>query len=114
MSKFDSEKVMPRYFIIAVVLTVIGFAILGKALYIMTAKKEYWTEVADRLKRDSVSVKPARGNILSCDGQLMATSIPEYKIFMDFQASAFDNDSLWLEKLDSIPKQDGGRIQEKP
>ena len=68
----------------------------------MTAKKQYWTEVAGRLKRDSVSVKPNRGNILSCDGQLMATSIPEYKIFMDFQASAFENDSLWNDKVDSI------------
>lgn len=85
MSKFDSEKVMPRYFIVAVVLTIIGVAILGKAFYIMTAKKEYWTEVADRLKRDSVSVKPTRGNILSCDGQLMASSIPEFKMFMDFR-----------------------------
>lgn len=87
---------------IAIVMTLIGFAVVGKALYIMTAKKQYWTEVADRLKRDSVSVKPNRGNILSCDGQLMATSIPEYKIFMDYQASAFENDSLWLDKLDSI------------
>ena len=102
MSKFDREKVMPRYFLIAVVLSVIGVAVLVKALYIMTAKKEYWTEVADRLKRDSISVKPTRGNILSCDGQLMATSIPEYKIFMDFQAAAFNNDSLWNEKLDSV------------
>ena len=102
MSKFDSEKVMPRYFIIAVVLSIIGVAILGKALYIMTAKKEYWTEVADRLKRDSVSVKPTRGNILSCDGQLMASSIPEFKMYMDFQASAFENDTLWNEKLDSV------------
>ena len=87
---------------IALVLTVIGIAVIGKALYIMTAKKQYWTEVADRLKRDSVSVKPTRGNILSCDGQLMATSIPEYKIYMDFQASAFDDDSLWNDKVDSI------------
>lgn len=87
---------------IAIVLTLIGFAIIGKALYIMTAKKQYWTEVADRLKRDSVSVQPSRGNILSCDGQLMATSIPEYKIFMDFQASGFDNDTLWLDKVDSV------------
>ena len=103
MSKFDSEKVMPRYFIVAVVLTIIGVAILGKAFYIMTAKKEYWTEVADRLKRDSVSVKPTRGNILSCDGQLMASSIPEFKMFMDFQAlKEAGNDTLWMEKLDSI------------
>ena len=77
-------------------------AIIGKALYIMTVKKQYWMEVADRLKRDSVSVKPNRGNILSCDGQLMATTIPEYKIFMDFQASAFENDSLWQDKVDSV------------
>ena len=102
MSKFDNEKVMPRYMAIAIVMTLIGIAVIGKALYIMTAKKQYWTEVADRLKRDSVSVKPNRGNILSCDGQLMATSIPEYKIFMDFQASAFENDSLWLDKIDSV------------
>ena len=107
MSKFKSDKVMPRYFAIAVVLTLIGFAVVGKAMYIMTAKKDYWTQVADRLKRDSVSVKPGRGNILSCDGQLMASSIPEYKVYMDFQAGRDDSihaqkqDSIWEEKIDS-------------
>ena len=108
MSKFSTDKVMPRYFAIAVVLTLIGFAIIGKAMYIMTIKKDYWTQVASRLKRDSVSVKPNRGNILSCDGQLMASSIPEYKLFIDFQADATDSvgnhkrDSLWQENIDTI------------
>ena len=108
MSKFSTDKVMPRYFAIAIILTLIGFAIIGKALYIMTAKKTYWTQVASRLKRDSVSVKPNRGNILSCDGQLMASSIPEYKVFVDFQAGATDSvgnhnrDSLWAENIDSL------------
>ena len=99
---------MPRYFAIAVVFTFIGFAVVGKAMYIMTAKKDYWTQVASRLKRDSVSVKPTRGNILSCDGQLMAGSIPEYKVFVDFQAGATDSignhnrDSLWENNIDSL------------
>ena len=99
---------MPRYFVIAVVLTLVGFAVVGKAMYIMTAKKDYWTQVASRLKRDSVSVKPNRGNILSCDGQLMASSIPEYKVFIDFQAGADDSigrarrDSVWAENIDTI------------
>ena len=92
MSKFENDKVMPRYFIIAVVLTIIGLTVVGKAAYIMTAKKDYWEQVASRLKRDSVSVKPNRGNILSCDGQLMASSIPEYKIFMDFVAGGEKKD----------------------
>ena len=102
MSRFENDKVMPRYMAIALVLTIIGFAIVGKALYIMAAKRQYWTEVADRLKRDSVVVKPNRGNILSSDGQLMATSIPEFKIYMDFQAAGFEKDSLWLDKVDSV------------
>ena len=99
---------MPRYFAIAVVLTLIGFAVVGKAMYIMTAKKDYWTQVASRLKRDSVVVKPNRGNILSCDGQLMASSIPEYKLYMDFQAGAEDSvgmhkrDSIWAANIDTI------------
>ena len=108
MSKFSSDKVMPRYFAIAVVLTLLGFAIIGKAMYIMTAKKTYWTQVASRLKRDSVIVKPSRGNILSCDGQLMASSIPEYKVFVDFQPGSNDSvsnhkrDSLWEADIDSL------------
>lgn len=102
MSKFDNDKVMPRYFVIAVVLTMMGVAVLGRTVYIMTAKKSYWMEVAARQKSDSVSVKPNRGNILSCDGQLMASSLPEYRIYMDFKAGGEEKDSIWLEKLDSI------------
>ena len=37
MSKFENDKVIPRYMAIAVVLTIIGLAVIGKAFYIMTA-----------------------------------------------------------------------------
>ena len=102
MSKFDNDKVMPRYFAIAVLLTLVGIAVIGKAAYIMTAEKQYWTDVASRLVRDSVSVKPNRGNILSCDGQLMASSIPEFKIYMDFQAGGLEKDTMWNDSVDLI------------
>ena len=103
MSRFNNDKVMPRFFAIALILTLIGLAIIGKALYIMTAKKDYWTQVADRQKRDSLSVKPRRGNILSSDGQLMASTIPEYRMFIDFQAMKESHkDSIWAVKLDSV------------
>ena len=109
MSKFQSNKVIPRYFAIAIVLTLIGFAVVGKAMYIMTAKKDYWDKVQNQIKNRTDSVKSNRGNILSCDGQLMASSIPEYKIFMDFQpgdpkdtAQTNRRNALWQEKIDSI------------
>ena len=102
MSKFNSGKVMQRYFFIAALLTLVGVCIVAKAFYIMTAEKSYWATVQEQLKHDSIPVKPNRGNILSCDGQLMASSIPEYKIYMDFQTGGAERDSLWQLKLDSI------------
>lgn len=105
MSKFDNKKIMPRYSFIAIVMTLIALMVLGKAAYLMTAKRDYWMKVADRVKRDSVSVKPMRGNILSCDGQLMASSLPEFKLYIDFKAlHEAKNDSLWEKKVASISK----------
>jgi len=101
MSKFKSDNVLPRYTAVAVLLTVIGLAVIFKAGYTMTAKKSYWETVANRQKSDSDSVRPNRGNILSCDGQLLASSIPEYKIFMDYQAGG-NSDTAWVRKRDSI------------
>jgi cell division protein FtsI (penicillin-binding protein 3) len=101
MGKFKSEKVLPRYLAVAVLLTLIGVAVIVKAGYTMTAKKSYWETVANRQKSDSDSVRPNRGNILSCDGQLLASSIPEYKIFMDYQAGG-NADTVWVRKRDSI------------
>lgn len=101
MSKFKSDKVLPRYLAVAVALTLIGAGVIFKAGYTMTAKKSYWETVANRQKSDSDSVRPNRGNILSCDGQLLASSIPEYKIFMDYQAGG-NADTAWVRKRDSI------------
>lgn len=113
MSKFESKKVLPRYLSIAVVLTLTGIVIIAKAGYIMTAKKDYWDVVASKMKFDSISERPTRGNIMSCDGQIMASSIPEYKIYMDFQpgrqgklpldtAVQHKLDTLWAQNIDSI------------
>ncbi len=105
MSKFDYNQIMPRYSVIAIIMTLISLMVVAKAAYIMTAKRDYWQKVADRVKKDSVSVEPARGNILSCNGQLLASSLPEFKIFMDFkQLQDAGNDSLWDMKIDSIAK----------
>ena len=109
MSKFEKKKVMLRYLSIAVMLTLVCMAVIVKAGVTMTAKKDYWEKVAKRQKRDSLLLKPARGNILSCDGQLMASSLPEYKIYFDFQSISKKDtallhkmDTLWHDKLDSL------------
>ena len=60
----------------------------------MFFQKDYWQAVADRFVKENVPIKPNRGNILSADGKLMASSLPEYRIYMDFKAGGPVKDSL--------------------
>lgn len=105
MSKFNNNKIIPRYSVIAIVMSLIALAVLGKTIYTMTAKRSYWMEIASLQKKDSVKVKPTRGNILSCDGQLMASSLPEFKVYMDFNAlKEAGNDTAFVDSIAYISK----------
>lgn len=93
---------MIRYSFIILVMVLVGLAIIFKAGIIMFAERQYWKDVADRFVKENVTVLPNRGNIISSDGQLMASSLPEYKIYMDFKAGGEEKDSLLMLYMDSI------------
>lgn len=78
---------MLRFSFIILIMVLIGIAIICKAGVIMFAERQYWKDVADRFVKENVTVRPTRGNIISSDGQLMASSLPEYKIYMDFMVN---------------------------
>ena len=103
---------MTRYFFVVLLMGLVGIAIVVKGAMIMFAERQYWHDVADRFVKENVTVKPNRGNILSSDGKLMASSLPEYKIYMDFMSGERDEkrrkkdqqrkDSIWKANFDSI------------
>ena len=101
-SLYEKKTIIARYKGIAYIMVLLGICVVAKATYTATVQRDYWAKVASRLTRDSVEVKPVRGNILSCDGQLLAGTLPQYQIFMDFKAGGERKDSIWMEKLDSI------------
>lgn len=98
----NQKNIMTRYSFIILVMVLIGIAIICKAGVIMFAERQYWKDVADRFVKENVTVRPTRGNIISSDGQLMASSLPEYKIYMDFKAGGHLKDSLLMLYMDSI------------
>ena len=98
----EQKKIMLRYSFIILLMVLVGIAIVIKAGVIMFAERQYWHDVADRFVKENVTVRPNRGNIISSDGQLMASSLPEYRIYMDFKAGGAVKDSLLMLHLDSI------------
>ena len=108
----NKRSIMTRFFLIVVLFATVGVCIVLKAAIIMFKERGYWNEVADRFVKENVLVDPNRGNILSTDGKLLASSLPEYSLYMDFMVSDPDEnrkakeqakkDSLFKSNLDEI------------
>ena len=80
MQKPEDKKIISRYFTIIIFMAVLGVAILGKAMFIMVFERGYWEQVRNRSIVDSLVIEPRRGNILADDGQLLASSTPQYTL----------------------------------
>ena len=109
---FPGKKIMPRFFGIAILIALVCALVIGKAVYIMTVERDFWLDVSERFQKDNVPIPPKRGNILADNGEVLAASIPEYRIYMDFMSGERDTarvekdqrrrDSILNVSLDSI------------
>ena len=124
--KFDKKYITGRFSAIVIGALLVCVLIIWKALYTATVDRDKWMQVAAISVSDTLVMNPVRGNILSADGQLMASSLPDYKLYVDFlsgverkdsigpdgkkigkfydQRQLAEKDSVWLQNMDSICK----------
>lgn len=81
-----------------------GAVVLAKSFWISVIAGNYWREVSARQQSPSQPLKPMRGNIISSDGKLMASSLPEYKLFIDLGAGTKEKDSTLWADINEIAK----------
>lgn len=87
--KFDKKYISGKFPFIVALAILAAIGILYFMLKTMTVDREKWMK--ERFEnyngeRDSVPKPPMRGNILSANGELMASSLPNYKVHFDFMA----------------------------
>lgn len=78
-----------------VILALVFFAIWGIGIIFcmsntMFIKRQYWLDVDECLSGDRVTIVPNRGDILSDEGLLLASSVKRYRVTMDFKSSEKD------------------------
>lgn len=98
----EYKNVTLRYVFFVLIMILLAIAVIVKASIIMFAERQYWKDVADRFVRENVVVFPNRGNIISSDGKLMASSLPEFKIYMDFKAGGIKKDTMLMNHMQEI------------
>lgn len=107
---------MLSYFIVVVLLGAFAAAIMVRAFHTAFVEKDKWMKVAEGLKRPDHTIVPGRGNIYSCDGRLMATNVPYYRLYMDFRSRGFLPDTFLHAKnngLDSLAVRLSRKLKDK-
>lgn len=99
---YSNSSMLPRYKAIAYFMLLVGLFIISRTIVLNTTDKSFWMKVAARQQKDDAEIMPQRGNILSCDGQFLASSLPEFKMHFDFLTGGEEKDSILMANMDSI------------
>jgi len=100
------RNTIARFAIIFLVI-MLGFAgVIAMIIYIQTspAEKEKWSKIEATQEQTNLPIEPARGNILDANGNLLASSLPQYVVYMDTRVEALHlgGDTLFNKYIDSI------------
>lgn len=90
--EFIPKKVFSRYLVFVILLLIGMIWVLVKAFRLMTVEKDTWNALAATEAIKGQTINPMRGNILSDNGEVLAASIPEYTLLIDFMT--LETDSL--------------------
>ncbi len=99
----DKNNSTKRFFILFIIMCVAGIYIISKAVHTTVTKRDYWTAVSKRFGKENIPLPTTRGNIYDCKGRLMAGSVPEYRLYIDFNVLNKNiDDTEFRNALDSI------------
>jgi cell division protein FtsI (penicillin-binding protein 3) len=98
------RDILWRVYLSFIGIAVLSLLILGKAFYIQRFQGEHWRNMSDSMHQQIVELDADRGTIYSEDGQMLSTSLPQFDIYVDFQADGLrdKNGKVFSENIDSF------------
>lgn len=100
------RNTITRFAIVFLLITLGFVAIMVKIVHTQTSpsEKAKWEKIADTQIKTNQPIEPTRGKIVDANGCLLASSLPQYIVFMDTRVEALhqNKDSLFYQYLDSI------------
>lgn len=98
------RDILWRVYVSFLGIVVLSLLILGKAFYIQRFEGEHWRSMSDSMHQRIVELDADRGTIYSEDGQMLSTSLPQFDIYLDFQADGLrdKNGKVFRDNVDSF------------
>jgi cell division protein FtsI (penicillin-binding protein 3) len=103
----DTKRdILARVYLSFIGIAVLGFLVLGRAVYIQRVEGSYWRALSDSMRHRFVSLDAQRGTIYTENGEMLSTSIPTFDVYFDFQADGLKEKKgkRFNEKIDSFAR----------
>ena len=114
MKRDPKSSCMIRTFLVYLVVLIVGVLILVKAVMVQTKEGDELRALADQVETRFDTLQASRGDILACDGSLLATDVPIFEVGIDPQViddTVFNNgvDKLSQQLAQMFPKRSAER-----
>ncbi len=102
MKRDPKTSCMIRTFLVYIAVLAVGIAILVKAVMVQTKEGDELRALAEHVETRFDTLQASRGDILACDGSLLATDVPIYEVGID--PSVIDS-VLFFNNIDLLSQQ---------
>ncbi|MBE0650187.1 MAG: transpeptidase family protein [Bacteroidales bacterium] len=99
----DKNDILWRVYLIYGFMLLFGVAVIGKIVFIQVKEGPELTKEAAKQEIRIFDLEASRGNILSDEGDLLATSVPVFEVRMDV-GSEYISKELFNSKVDSLSR----------
>ncbi|MES2378019.1 MAG: penicillin-binding protein [Bacteroidota bacterium] len=95
-------NILLRVYLAFGLIVLFSVAVIVQMYRLQFVQGKKWKAMASKMSTRYENVEASRGNILSVDGSLLATSVPEYELHMDMFAGGIEDDKAFYGKVDSL------------
>lgn len=110
MKRDPKTRCLIRTFLVYLAVLAVGVLILVKAIMVQTKEGDELRSLADQVETRFDTLQASRGDILACDGSLLATDVPIFEVGIDPQVI---DDSVFNNGVDQLSKQLAGMFPKR-
>ena len=87
------DEIVWRSGVVYFAIALLAVALLVRILILQYVQRGKWSDMSEKFVYKTAEVQASRGDILTSDGRLLASSVPYYTIYMDTRSSGMSSET---------------------
>jgi cell division protein FtsI (penicillin-binding protein 3) len=95
------DEIVWRSGVVYLAIVLLALALLVRILILQFVERGKWSKLSEKYVYKTAEMPANRGDILACDGRILASSVPYYSIYMDTRSTGMSSDT-WSKGIDGL------------